>query len=256
MMKRIVKHLALKVFSVLFRNDGPKVVYYHDVGQAYTEMGTPLERIKAHVACARKLGFSFVSKLEDLTVPKKLLMCFDDGFRGLWDEREYFFREGICPTVFIAIDLVGRSGYMTWDEIRELQRHGFVFQSHTWSHQTLAGPMIDEYTKGERTDEWYRHELLDSKNELEQRLSHAVSSLCFPCGYFSDDAIRYAEEAGYRYLYASYPGKIPTTNALGKKSVIIPRCLIQDLQIIDLRCVLKGGLFVLQGHYLRKHIFK
>lgn len=255
-MKRIAKHLVLKAFAFLFRDDGPKVVYYHDVGTSYTDMGTPLELLKAHVACARRMGFSFAPKLEDLNAPKKLLMCFDDGFRGLWDERDYFFREGISPTVFIAVDLVGQSGYLTWDEIRELQRHGFVFQSHTWSHQTLAGPMIDESFKEVRTDEWYRHELLDSKNELERRLGHAVSSLCFPCGYFSDDAIRYAEEAGYRYLYASYPGKMPTANALGKNSVIIPRCLMQNSNVADFQCVLKGGLFVLQGHYLRKHVFK
>ena len=130
-MKRMVKHLVLKAFAFLFRDDGPKVVYYHDVGTAYTNMGTPLELLKAHVACARQMGFAFVSRLEGLNSPKKLLMCFDDGFRGLWDGRDYFFQEGICPTVFIAVDLVGQLGYMTWDEIRELQRHGFVFQSHT-----------------------------------------------------------------------------------------------------------------------------
>ncbi len=237
-MKRMVKHLVMKAFSVLFRNDGPKVVYYHDVGQSYTEMGTPLERIKAHVACARKLGFSFVSKLEDLTVPKKLLMCFDDGFRGLWDEREYFFREGICPTVFIAVDLVGRTGYLTWDEIRELQRYGFVFQSHTWSHRPLT----------DVPDEELPHELADARMAIGHELGHDPDMLCFPCGMYSQKVVEVAKAAGYRKLYASYPG------CVNLDDVVVPRNLVQDLTAADFAHVLHGALCPLKNRYMRQHV--
>ena len=237
-MKKIVKHLFLKALAVLFRNDGPKVVYYHDVGQAYTEMGTPLERIKDHIACARKLGFSFASKLEDLIVPRKLLMCFDDGFRGLWDERDYFFRERICPTVFIAVDLVGKGGYLTWDEICELQRHGFVFQSHTWSHRPLT----------EVPDEELSHELVDARKVIGVELGHDPDMLCFPCGMHSQKVVEAAKSAGYRKLFASYPG------CVASDELLVPRNLVQNLTAADFAHVIHGALCPLKNRYMRQHV--
>ena len=236
-MKRMVKHFILKVFASLFRDDGPKVVYYHDVGTAYTNMGTLLELLKAHVACARNQGFSFVSKLEDLTAPKQLLMCFDDGFRGLWDERDYFFQEGICPTVFIAVDLVGRSGYLSWDEIRELQKHGFVFQSHTWSHRPLT----------DVPDEELLHELADARVAIGRELGHDPEMLCFPCGMYSAKVVDMAKEAGYNKLVASYPG------CVNRDEFLVPRNLVQNMSVVDFANVLHGALCPLHKRYMRQH---
>lgn len=239
-MKRLVKHLILKVFAFLFRDDGPKVVYYHDVGTTYTDMGTPFELLKEHVACARKVGFSFVSKLEDLNSPKKLLMCFDDGFRGLWDERVYFFREGICPTVFIAVDLVGQPGYLTWDEIRDLQSHGFVFQSHTWSHRPLTDVL----------DEELLHELADARMAIGRGLGYDPDMLCFPCGMHSQKVVEAAKAAGYRKLFASYPG------CFNPDELVVPRNLVQNLNTYDFVCVLHGALCPFKMRYMRQHIKK
>ena len=237
-MKQIVKHLVLKAFAFLFRDDGPKVVYYHDVGTSYTDMGTPLELLKAHVACARRMGFSFAPKLEDLNAPKKLLMCFDDGFRGLWDTRDYFFREGICPMVFIAVELVGRSGYMTWDEIRELQRHGFVFQSHTWSHRPLT----------EVPDSELAHELVDARKAIGVELGHDPDMLCFPCGMYSQKVVEAAKSAGYRKLFASYPG------CVASDELLVPRNLVQNLAAADFAHVVHGALCPLKNRYIRQHV--
>ena len=237
-MKRLVKHLILKVFAFLFRDDGPKVVYYHDVGTTYTDMGTPFELLKEHVACARKVGFSFVSKLEDLNSPKKLLMCFDDGFRGLWDERVYFFQEGIYPTVFIAVDLVGQSGYLTWDEIRELQRHGFIFQSHTWSHRPLTDVLDEELS----------HELADARKAIGVELGHDPDMLCFPCGMYSQKVVEAATAAGYRKLFVSYPGCVT------RGELLVPRNLVQNLTIADFLHVVRGALCPLKNRYMRQHV--
>ncbi len=235
--RRLVKHYTLWALSLFFRDDGPKVVYYHDVGTVYTDMGTPLELLKAHVLCARQMGFSFVSKLKDLAAPKKLLMCFDDGFRGLWDEREYFFQEGVCPTVFIAVDMVGQKGYLTWDEIRELQSHGFVFQSHTWSHRPLT----------DVPDEELPHELADARVAIGRELGNSPDMLCFPCGMHSQKVVNAAKKAGYKKLFASYPGCVDLDDA------VVPRNLVQNMSVADFKNVLHGALCPLKTRYMRQH---
>ena len=123
------------------------------------------------------------------------------------------------------------------------------FQCHTWSHQTLAGPWNDEVAKpaGGRTDEWYKHELVDSKTELERRLGRKVSALCFPVGYYSEDVVSRCKAAGYEKVYASYPGNVTD-------EYVQPRCLVQDLSADAFRAVLDGGMNPLKSRYMRKHV--
>lgn len=238
-MRSIIKKMLLRLFAFFFRDDGSKVVFYHDIGRTYTNMGTPAEVFYAHMKCLREGD----------------VVCFDDGFRGVWDERDRLKAEisknckNTRVIIFVAVDLMGKTGYITWDEIRILQEvYKVEFGCHTWSHQTLIGPWNSEVPipEGGRTEEWYKHELIDSKVELERRLNHEVTNLCFPVGYFSDDIIRRCRDAGYQKVYASYPGNVTS-------DYIQPRCLVQDMSVVELRNVLRGGMNILRHRYLKKH---
>lgn len=228
-MKRLAKTFLLWIGSLL-GSGNPKVVFYHDIGKKYTPMGTEDKTFWLHMTCLRDGD----------------VVCFDDGFRGIWDHRD---RLAVKVIVFLAVGLVGEPGYLTWDEIRELQdKYGVEFQCHTWSHQTLIGPYNDEVPEPPdgRTEEWYGHELVDSKAELERQLGKKVTALCFPVGYFSDDVIRRCKEAGYEKVYASYPDNVTD-------DYIQPRCLVQDLSVGAFKSVLRGGLSVLAPRYLKLH---
>ena len=244
MFARSLKSMFLCCAAFFFRDVRPKVVFYHDIGTTYTPMGTPAD-----------LFFAHMQHLSQCT--EKHRVCLDDGFRGIWDHREGLRRLGIKPTVFLAVSLVGQANYLTWNEIRILQNeYGFDFQCHTWSHQTLAGPVNTDLpvpaTPDFRTDSWYHHELVDSKAEIEKKLSKRVSALCFPVGYFSDDVIRRCIEAGYQELYASYPGNRDE----GKPTGLIPRILCQSLSQTEFKLVLAGGMNRFRRHYLRRHYCK
>ena len=233
-MKKYIRHLLLKI-GATFCSHRTKVVFYHDIGIRYTTMGTQADLFWAHMACLREGD----------------IVCFDDGFRGIWDERDKI-RVVSCKfrvIVFLAVGLVGNPGYLTWGEIRELQdKYGIEFQCHTWSHQTLAGPYNDEVDPpaNGRTEEWFHHELIGSKAELERKLGKKVVALCFPVGYFTDDIIRRCKEAGYEKVYASYPGNVTD-------DYIQPRCLVQNMSVKEFECALNGGMNWLKSRYLRRH---
>lgn len=256
----------MKVGSVICRDDGPKAIFYHDMGMAHTHMGTPVELFKAHIMAAKRNGYEFLPSLEALAEVdgrKKLLLCFDDGFRGVWEERAYLIGEGLRPIVFLAVDLVGKPGYLTWDEILTLQQQGFTFQGHTWSHQTLCGDFIAASPKEERSEAWFDRELRQSRAVLTERLGRPVESLCFPAGHFSQDVIRRCKEAGYTTLYTSLPGKWHSLDRWGGlaqegrvKTMVLPRHLCQSYSLAEFKLVLKGALGVLAKHYLRQHFSK
>ena len=231
----IIKSLiktALLVWGTLIHPDRrAKVVFYHDIGLKNTPMGTPRQMFWCHMSMLRK---------DDV-------ICFDDGFHGVWEEREEFKKRGLRTKVFVAPRLVGQAGYLSWDEIRELKRdYGFEFQCHTWSHQTLVGPMIDESPKEERTEAWYHRELVESRAKIAAEIGADVTELCFPVGYFSDELIERCKAAGYKKVYASYPGDVCD-------DFVQPRCIAQDLGVVGFWAMLRGGMNVFKGRYYRAH---
>lgn len=240
-MKQIFKCLVVYLWSLIYRDGRPKVVFYHDVGRNNTKMGTMVKIFKEHMNVMERCGKR--GRRGDV-------VAFDDGFRGVWEHREEIKKivgVGVKVIVFIAVRLVGQPGYLTWDEIRMLQReYGIKFQCHTWSHQTLVGPMIDESPKEERTEEWYRRELVESKQEIERQIGCAVDELCFPVGSFSDEVIRRCKNAGYKKVYASYPGNVC-------EDYVQPRCLVQDLGVIGFWATLRGGMNVFKSRYYKRH---
>ena len=223
-MKRKIKSLLLRLLAVVCHDDRPKVIYYHDIGMRYTNMGTPSDLFWAHMRCLRPGD----------------KVCLDDGFRGLWDERGKFEQTDIRPTVFIAVDLVGKSGYLNWNEILELQRLGFVFECHSWSHHDL--------TQFGDNELW--HEVFDSKVKLEEMLGREIEAICFPKGYFNDQVVAASRRAGFKKMYVSYPGVIDS------ESDIVPRNLVQNLSVAEFKCVLHGALGPLRGRYLKMHYKK
>lgn len=226
-----IKTLLFLLVALMRRDDRPKVVFYHDVGTEWTPMGTSPQMFWTHMKQLRKND----------------VVCLDDGFRGVWNERDKFKAMGHCPRISVAPRLVGTEGYLNWDELRILHNdYGFAVVCHGWSHQTLAGPMIDESPKEERTEEWYRRELVESRQEIERQLGCAVDELCFPVGNFSDDVIRRCKEAGYKRVYASYPGNVCD-------DYVQPRCIVQDLGPAAFRAVLNGGMMLFRNRYLKKH---
>ena len=253
-MKRRAKSLLLHLLAFVIRDKGPKVIYYHDIGNEHTSMGTPLSLFQSHISLARAKGWSFTR-----AVPcheKELQICFDDGFRGILAARDFFLEEKLFPTIFIAVDLVGRPGHLTWEEIVSLQNDGFVFESHTWTHQTLAGSYIDESPKEKRTDDWYRRELNESREEIGRHLGKEVTALCFPAGHFSSDVIQRCEAAGYTRLYTSVPGPMKVDSGKWKVESgcqIVPRHLVQAVDPATFGWMLNGAMTPLRHHYLKQH---
>ena len=241
-----VRPVVLSIASWFTRCNSGLMLFYHDIykGIKYTDMGTSLSVFKEHVDTIRSKGCRFVPWAPTRIGEVKL--CFDDGFRGIWDCRDFFCSEGIRPTVFIAPGLVGKSGYLTWSEIKELCNLGFCFQSHTWSHRPL--PEVGENE--------LRHELLDSRLEIEERLGATVTGLCFPRGLFSRRIIDASIAAGYTELYSSIPGDLNDLSRImpqETKAKLYTRHLVQFFSAKEVGCVIRGAMKPFARHYLCQH---
>ena len=237
-----MKTTLLWVGSTLHHNHKSKLLYYHDVfgDTRYTDMGTPLSLFQKHLEVIAKEGYSVVPRItkdED-----EVALLFDDGFRGIYDMRQFFYDRHLCPTIFLAVSLIAKPGYLNKEEIIELQQQGFIFESHGWSHQDMT--VFD--------DEGLLHELADSRKWLSDFLNKDVHELCLPIGYFSDRVIRMAHEAGYTTIYSSIPGSYHVM----VHSSLRTRNLLQFATIRQVRYILCGGNELLSKHYEEMHYKK
>lgn len=237
---KFVKHILLFAGYIFRHNTKSKVLYYHDVSTKYTEMGTPLDLIKKQIEAIRRAGFEIVTEIHN--PQKQVVLTFDDGWRGLYEHKDFFIKEGIFPIVFIAVDLIGKPGYMNKEEILDMQCLGFRFESHSWSHKGLSS----------YDDEGLNKELLDARLALEALLKHSVTSICFPQGKFSNLVVEKCYTSGYHNLYSSLCGGY---NDLGNKGVIC-RNLIAESSPRILKYQLLGESRLYRKKLMRNHIAK
>lgn len=238
-----LKLLLLYVTHYWYKNRQSKILFYHDVhlkNRSYTSMSTPIELLEAHLLQIRKSGFEVVNKIT--SSEHQIQICFDDGFRGIYDNRSFFVKESIFPTIFLAISLIGQEGYLTNEEILELQELGFNFESHAYSHKNLVN----------FSNSGLQYELKESKRFLESLLKKEITEICFPIGYFSKRVYNYALNSGYKILHSSIPGNYFQTDWKG----VVNRNLVQFYSPREVKYVIFGALLPFRNHYKKRQYLK
>lgn len=231
--------------SILHRNHKSKILFYHDVFKTTNYkakdddiyMGTPFDLFQKHIEVMRKEGYRIVPRIGQ--ADDELAIMFDDGFRGIWECREWFYENQIYPTIFLAVEYVGSEGMLSEQEILELQAHGFIFECHSWSHEVLT----------RWDDEGLVRELKESKDYLSKLLSKNVTEICLPVGYYSEHLLAKINEYGYTTVYSSIPGNYVDLTPGNMRR----RNLCQYATPEEVKLTLRGGYEGLKGHYERMH---
>lgn len=246
MMKQLIKHLMMWMSSMIYSNHKSKLLYYHDIchGEGYRSldsgdvMGTDIELFKKHIEVIRKEGYKIVRNISNPDGEVAILL--DDGFRGIWENRQYFYDNKIYPTIFLPVDYIGKTdkGILNEYEIRELQANGFVFECHSWTHDELT----------HKTNEELKKELCESKAYLSKLLSKKISGLCLPLGFFSNHLLDELKKYDYTEVYSCIPG-----NFEDKVFGMRRRNLCQFATPWEVKMILRGGLAILAGHYIKLH---
>jgi len=107
-------------------------------------------------------------------------------------------------TFFIITGLVGRPGYLTWEQAREMRRGGMSLESHTCTHPDMA-----------KSAPWYvDKEVQDAKSALERELGGPVFFFSYPSGKYNAAAIAALEANGYLGAVTTRQGTIQEADSL------------------------------------------
>ena len=152
-----------------------------------------------------------------------VLITSDDGFKSVHDIMLPVLKKFDLPGVaFVSpgfIDTAPENAserYMTWDELADLPKNNIAVQSHGWEHRSLG--LLDEAD--------VRSEAAQSRDVLQEKLGHAVTSIAYPYGTradFNDTSERILSEEGYRAAFTSQHGAVEQTTP----AIRVPRVKVE-----------------------------
>jgi peptidoglycan/xylan/chitin deacetylase (PgdA/CDA1 family) len=125
-----------------------------------------------------------------------VLVTFDDGHATNGRAAELLLRHGGVADFFVNPGTVGRTGFLSWSELRAMAAAGMSIQSHGMLHHYL-----DQLTPDE-----VRSQLVDSRREIEDRLGCAVTLFAPPGGRQAPGMQAMARAAGYQRICSSQAG--------------------------------------------------
>jgi peptidoglycan/xylan/chitin deacetylase (PgdA/CDA1 family) len=130
---------------------------------------------------------------------KPVVITFDDGYQDLYTTAyPILSSHNFKAVAYIVTSFVGRSRYVTADEVVEMDRHGIEIASHTVDHADLARTSIY----------WATFQLATSRAWLQNLVKHPVVDFAFPSGKFNATAISALQATGYDTAVTEIPGTV------------------------------------------------
>lgn len=135
--------------------------------------------------CTLTQALSLLSSPED-GVADRVVITFDDGYLDFYsDAFPILNRFGFSATMFLPTGFIAdyamefkERNCLTWSNVKELQKYGIEFGSHTVTHpqlRTLARADIEK-------------ELMVSKKTIEDKTGYGIESFAYPYAFPQVDA--------------------------------------------------------------------
>ena len=187
------------------------VLMYHMVGNQIVDDGD-LNSVSPR-AFARQMGYLKnngyqVISLNDLAKGIRkgrmfnrhsVVITFDDGYEDNYTNAFPVLKKYNYPAiVFVISDVVGTPGFMTWEQLKEIDDAGFKVGSHTRRHAYLPDFKDDP----SRLDD----EIINSKKTFEKNLGRSIFYFSYPAGGFSEAVKEVVQKAGYKGACATNRG--------------------------------------------------
>ncbi len=197
-------------------------MYHRFDENKYPSTNIRMEDFNKHIEIIERKGINFINpnnfekNMTDKKKEKKILITIDDGFLSFYKNAWPVLKSKKIPFIlFVSTREVGKNGYMSWEQIREISKEEFVhIGNHSHSHEYL----IDESFE-------------DILNDLEQSISLFKKNLgsnshffSYPFGEYSLELKKIVKDLDFKFAFGQHSGVVDET----KDRLELPRFPINE----------------------------
>ena len=197
---------ALAAMVEMYPPQGVLILEYHKVNDRTKDDYTvPPTEFAAQMDALKEDGYTAISVLDFLrakkgkqALPEKpVVVTFDDGYSDNYTEAlPILEKRGMKATVFMVTNDIGLPGYLTWDQLRDMEKRGVELGSHTANHLPLTEMTLDEA----------RDEAQKSKLQMEWKGLKTIFVLSYPNGKYDKYLPTILKEEEYLAAVTGDPG--------------------------------------------------
>ena len=148
-------------------------------------------------------------------IKKEILITIDDAFLSFYQEAWPFLKKNKVPFIlFVSTEPVGKKGYMTWSQIREVDSEDFAFIGH---HSHTHDYLINE------TNDQFISDIEKANKIFLKELGYIPNLFSYPFGEYSKFMKNYISK-NFKFAFGQHSGVID----LNKDKFELPRFPINE----------------------------
>ncbi|WP_435090274.1 polysaccharide deacetylase family protein [Candidatus Pelagibacter bacterium nBUS_30] len=210
---------SIKYYS---NDEGILSLMYHRFNEnKYPSTNIQMSIFKEQIKMIQKSDYNFFDPnkfKEKFKTPKKnkeILVTIDDAFQSFYLEAWPYLKKNKIPFIlFVSTEPVGKKGYMTWSQIKEVEAEEFaLIGHHSHAHNYLIDGSNDNFIK----------DIEKANNIFLTKLGYVPSLFSYPFGEYSNFIKNYISE-NFEFGFGQHSGVID----VNKNEFELPRFPINE----------------------------
>tara|TARA_B100000963_G_scaffold287434_1_gene256607 strand:+ start:10422 stop:11489 length:1068 start_codon:yes stop_codon:yes gene_type:complete len=208
-----------KYFS---KDEGVLSVMYHRFEEnKYPSTNIRVDIFEKHLDIIKNSKYDFYhpkdfeSNFDEPKKQKKILITIDDAFKSFYENAWPILKKNKIPfLLFVSTEPVGKRGYMTWSQIKEIERTEIgVIGHHSHSHDYLIDKKYEKFVQDiKKADQIFLKEL-----------GYIPSLFSYPFGEYSKEMSEYISK-NFKLSFGQHSGVID----VNKEKYELPRFPINE----------------------------
>ena len=181
------------------------LMYHRFDEKKYPSTNIQMDIFKQQIKIIKDLNYNFYNPADleknfyIAKIEKKILITIDDAFSSFYNFAwPYLKKEKIPFILFVSTESVGKNGYMTWDQINELENETFAYiGNHSHSHSYLVDLENDDFINDIET----------SSSIFKEKLGYNPIFFSYPFGEYSSLIKKYISK-NFNFSFGQHSGVI------------------------------------------------
>ena len=209
--------------SKYFNNElGTLSLMYHRFDEnKYPSTNIKMDIFKNHIQIIKDKNYqfedpdNFKKNFDSPKNEKKILITIDDAFSSFYEKAWPFLKKNKIPFIlFVSTEPVGKNGYMTWKQIKEVEKEKFAYiGNHSHSHEYLLDLNFQDFKK----------DINKSIKIFKNELGYNPIYYSHPFGEYSQKQIEFLKEK-FKFAFGQHSGVID----VNKDKYQLPRFPINE----------------------------